>query len=99
MTAAEAVLAGRPVITNPVVPALEVLRPACVEAQTNEVDSYVTAILKLIHDPDRYRALCSACPQLQGQFYDRSRGLAMVLKKIIESNSARAPSDVRSELR
>ena len=47
MTAAEAILVGRPVITNSVVPALEVLRPACVEARTNDVDSYVAAILKL----------------------------------------------------
>ena len=64
MTAAEAILAGRPVITNPIVPALEVLRPACIEARSDDVDSYVEAILKLIDDPDQYRALCEACPNL-----------------------------------
>ena len=83
MTAAEAILAGRPVITNPVVPALEVLRPACVEAQTNDVDSYVTAILKLIDNPSQYKALCDACPALRDQFYDRQQGLTAVLKKAI----------------
>lgn len=88
MTAAEAVLSGRPVITNSVVPALEVLRSACVEAQADDVDSYVAAILSLVGDPNQYRALCGACPKLQGQFYDRSQGLAMVLRKIIESQGA-----------
>jgi glycosyltransferase involved in cell wall biosynthesis len=83
MTAAEAILAGRPVITSPVVPALEVLRPACVEAKTNDVDSYVKAILALIENPNQYRNLCEACPQLQAQFYDRSQGLRIILKKIL----------------
>ena len=83
MTAAEAILAGRPVITNPVVPAFEVLRPACIEARTNNIESYVDAILKLIDDPARYRVLCDACPALKEQFYDRARGLTEVLKKVI----------------
>ena len=51
MTAAEAILSGRPVITSRVVPALEVLRPACVEARPDDIDSYVEQILKLINDP------------------------------------------------
>ena len=82
MTAAEAVLAGRPVITNPVVPALEVLRPACVEAKTDDVDSYVMAILRLINDQNHYRILCEACADLQGQFYDREQGLRAEPKNI-----------------
>jgi glycosyltransferase involved in cell wall biosynthesis len=83
MTAAEAILAGRPVITNPVVPALEILRPACVETKTNNIDSYVKAILALIDDPNQYRILCNACHGLQGQFYDREQGLSAILKKIL----------------
>ena len=62
-TAIEAILSGRPVITNRVVPALEVLRPACVEARTDDVDSYVEAILRLINNPNYYRRLCEACPE------------------------------------
>jgi glycosyltransferase involved in cell wall biosynthesis len=84
MTAAEAILAGRPVITNPVVPALEVLRPACIEAETNNVDSYISTILKLIHNSSQYEALCDACPALRHQFYDRQQGLTIILKKAIE---------------
>ncbi len=84
MTAAEAILAGRPIITSPVVPALEVLRPACVKAQTDDVDSYVAAILKLIDDPSQYHDLCKACTDLQRQFYDREQGLRAVLKKLLK---------------
>ena len=84
MTAAEAILAGRPVITNPVVPALEVLRPACVAARTNDVDSHVEGVLKLIGDREYYEGLRRACPALGEQFYDREQGLTAVLKRLIE---------------
>jgi glycogen synthase len=84
MTAAEAILAGRPVITNPVVPALELLKPACVEARTNDVDSYVEGILKLINDSNYYNSLCQACPSLQKQFYDHDQGLTAVLRQVIK---------------
>jgi glycosyltransferase involved in cell wall biosynthesis len=87
MTAAEAVLAGRPVITNPVVPALELLRPACLEARTNGIDSYVELILDLINDPVRYQELCQACPVLQEPFYDRDQGLTAVLRRVIEPHA------------
>jgi glycosyltransferase involved in cell wall biosynthesis len=83
MAAIESVLAGRPVITSPVNPALEVLRPACVEARTDDVDSYVQAILGLIDDPNGYGTLCKACPQIQEQFYDPDKGLNAALKTIL----------------
>ena len=83
MTAAEAILAGRPIITNPVVPALEVLRPAAVEARTDDVDSYVEQVLMLIDDDKRYDELARACPSLAEQFYDRKRGLTSVLSEIL----------------
>ncbi len=57
MTAAEAILAGRPLVTNPVVPALEVLRPACAEARTNDVDSHVEAVLSLLSSREHYETL------------------------------------------
>jgi glycosyltransferase involved in cell wall biosynthesis len=82
MTAAEAILSGRPVITSSVVPALEILRPACVEARTDDVDSYVEQILKLINDPHWYQTLCQACPSLQRQFYDGTQGKQAVLKDL-----------------
>ena len=61
MTAAEAILAGRPVVTNPVVPALEILQLACVEAKTDDVDTHLQAVLKIATDPDLYNRACAAC--------------------------------------
>jgi glycosyltransferase involved in cell wall biosynthesis len=84
MAAAEAILAGRPLITNPVVPALELLRPACVAARTNDVDSHVEGVLKLISDRDYYESLRRSCPEVGEPFYDREQGLTAVLKRIIE---------------
>jgi glycosyltransferase involved in cell wall biosynthesis len=83
MTAAEAILAGRPLLTNPVVPALEVLRPACVEAKTDDLDSYLAGALKLATDAGLYERLCAACRDLGNQFYDRDLGLAAVLKRAL----------------
>ncbi|HMF36626.1 MAG TPA: glycosyltransferase family 4 protein [Isosphaeraceae bacterium] len=86
MTAAEAILAGRPLITNPVVPALELLRPACVAARTNDVDSHHQAVLKLATDAELYARLCRACPDLRVPFYDRRYGLAAALKRALASD-------------
>jgi glycosyltransferase involved in cell wall biosynthesis len=85
MTAAESILAGRPVITNPVVPALEVLRSSCVEAKTNDVESHLRAVLKLATEADLYRRARDASVGYQRQFYDRNNGLAAVLKQALAS--------------
>lgn len=93
MTAAEAVLAGRPVITNPVVPALEILRPACVAAVTDDSDSHLQAVLQLATDGTLHRSLCAACPRLSEQFYDQSLGLAAVLKRALSLGTAAPVSE------
>ena len=90
MTAAEAVCAGRPVITNPVVPALEMLTGAVVEAKTDDVDSHVECVLKLASDADEYDRLCRACAGLRGPFHDRSTGLTAVLKQAIDPQAPTA---------
>ena len=81
MTVIEPILAGRPVITNPVVPALEVLKPACIEARTNDVESYVLAVLNVLREGNHYRELCNSCPALAEQFYDRHLGFRAVLHR------------------
>jgi glycogen(starch) synthase len=83
MTAAEAILAGRPVITSPVVPALEVLRPSAVAARTNDIDSYVEQILKLIDDPSWYESMVRACPEVARPFTDREQGLTAALQRVL----------------
>jgi glycogen(starch) synthase len=82
-TAIESVLSGRPVITSRINAGIEILKAACVEAEPDNVESYVEVILKLIVDPDQYRALCGACFELQEQFYDGKAGLPQVLRQVI----------------
>jgi glycosyltransferase involved in cell wall biosynthesis len=82
-TVIEPVLAGRPVITNPVVPALEVVKPACIEARANDVESCVSAVLNVLGDGNHYRELCNSCPALAEQFYDRRLGFQAVLQAVI----------------
>lgn len=79
MTAIEPILLGRPVITNAVVPALDVLRKACIEARTDDIKSYANCIIDLAERADEYRKLVDACVALRGQFFDRSRSLQAAL--------------------
>jgi glycogen synthase len=79
MTAAEGVLAGRPVVLSTVVPAWEVLGNAAIKAETDSVDSFVEAFRKLALDPDHYDHCQRATFAPQKQFYDTSQGLGAVL--------------------
>ncbi|OLE06403.1 MAG: hypothetical protein AUI36_42300, partial [Cyanobacteria bacterium 13_1_40CM_2_61_4] len=54
MVAAEAVLAGRPVVSSRVTPAIDVLGDAFVAAQPDDVESYVAAIRRLAEDRTEY---------------------------------------------
>ena len=83
MTAAEAILAGRPIITNPVVPALEILRSAAMEAKTNDSASHRRCVECLATDAALYERLREACSGLSSQFYDRQLGLAAVLRRAL----------------
>jgi glycogen synthase len=87
LVAVEAILTGRPVITSPVVPALEVLRPACVAAETDDVHSYANALIDLIENPRVYEKLLGECGPLQGMFYDRSKSFEAMLKRVIRSKA------------
>ena len=65
------------------VPALEVLRPACVEARTDDVESYLEAILELMQDSGRYDRLRRACPEQSKPFYDREQGVTAVMRRVM----------------
>lgn len=84
MTVAESVLAGRPVITSAVVPAIGEMKAACYEAVTNNIDSYVMGIEQISSDHALYEAMRLACLTEGRQFLDRSKGLTALLKQSIE---------------
>ena len=83
MTAAESIMAGRPIVSNPIVPALEILAPAAVAARSNDWQSHAEAVLTIATDRQLYRRLQMACAPLSEQFFDRRRGLTAVLLKIL----------------
>lgn len=89
MAAVEAVIAGRPVVTSSVVPALEVLRPACVEAQVDDASSYVVALERLMNDEALYNDKHAACSTLGWEFFDRQQGLAAVVEQVLTRDIVR----------
>lgn len=84
MTAVEAILLGRPVITNNVVPAAEVLQGACVIAETDNPESYANEIITLAADHDRYDRLCSACLPLRSQFFNRNMSSQSAMQRVLQ---------------
>jgi glycosyltransferase involved in cell wall biosynthesis len=71
LVVAEAILLGRPVITNSVVPALEELGEAIVEVQPDEPASIAGAIARLADDAELFAAKRSACASLRPRILDR----------------------------
>jgi glycosyltransferase involved in cell wall biosynthesis len=84
MTAAEAVLAGRPVILNPVVPAIDLLGPACLAGKTDDAESHAGQVRLMARDPILYEKLREACPSCWAPFYDRDQGLAAGMREITD---------------
>lgn len=83
MTAVEAILAGRPVISNPVVPATELLAPACLLGNTNDYASHAEQAVNIATDEALYQKLSAACSGLGDAFLDRENGLTAVTKKVL----------------
>ncbi len=82
----EAVLAGRPVITSSVCPALNYVREAVMEVAPDDIQAYGDAILKLCDDPDEYSRRRAACSRYQPQFYDSTLGWEAALRQIIRAS-------------
>ena len=83
MVAIEAILLGRPVITSRLSNALDVLTNAIVEAQPDNVQSYVSAIEKLMIYNNFYTQKCQACNQYREPFLDGSQGLTKMLEQTL----------------
>ena len=81
--AAEAVLAGRPVITNSAVP-VEIMKSACLEAITDDIDSYIRVIEQIAQDKQLYEQKRAACLEVAHPFFERSQSINAALRKSIE---------------
>lgn len=86
MTCSESILAGRPLITSAVCPAIAVMREATIEVAPDDVDGYHDAIVRLSEDKELYDRLQRACAPLQGQFYDRENSWYSAMRRAIESH-------------
>jgi glycosyltransferase involved in cell wall biosynthesis len=95
---AEAVLAGRPVITSAVCPAIDYVREAAIEVPVDDVQAYGDAILALRNNPDLYRAKVEACAELQAPFYDLSLGWGAALEEALRPLRG-GTTETRSKLR
>ncbi len=95
---AEAILAGRPIITSAVCPAVRDVGAAAIEVEPDNVADYAAAIVKLAGDRAHYERLQRACAGLQGQYYAESGGYAATLDAAIQRIEASAPArpDVRA---
>ena len=80
---AESVLAGRPVVTSSVCPALSYVREAVVEVPPNDVQAYGNAILRLRDDRQLYDEKRRSSLALQEQFYDEERSWKAALRRIL----------------
>ena len=80
---AEAILAGRPIITSAVCPALASVRGAAVEVLPDNVDEYLGAVVKLCDDKQLYSEKCLACVELQEQFYNKANSWGAKLQRIL----------------
>lgn len=84
MICAEAILAGRPVITSAVCPALETIRPAAIEVPPDDVEAYSRAIMSLATDSTLYDEKRRACQDLKEQFYNVQNSWGAKLKEALQ---------------
>jgi glycogen(starch) synthase len=70
----EAVLAGRPVVTSRVCPALDEVRPAAVEVEPDRPGAYADAIEQLMTDRALFDAKVAASGALRARFTDPAFG-------------------------
>lgn len=84
MVCAEAILAGRPLVTSAVCPALEYVKEAAVEVPPDDVPAYCRALLDLANDRGLYERKIAACKPIQEQFYDVSNGWGSKLRELID---------------
>lgn len=83
MVCAEAMLAGRPVVTSKLVPALELMHGCALEAREEDPADYARQIRAVVSYPDRYAAMVAAASACSVQFVDGAIGLEAVMAKCL----------------
>jgi glycogen(starch) synthase len=79
----EGLLAGRPVLTSEVCPAVRYVRPAVLLHGPDDVDGYCRSIIQLADDQERYRALQSQAAPAVEKFLDDTNSYATALRHVL----------------
>lgn len=87
----EALLAGRPVITSNVCPAVDYVAPAILQVPPDDVDAYERAIVQLADDVEMHRRLRQACEPVCRKFLDESTSFRTALRHALTAVGGRTP--------
>lgn len=85
LVCAEAMLAGRPVVTSRVSNALPVMGDAIAEAEPENMKSFVAAISRMALDHEYYEQRRAACASAARQFTDPSQGYDRAIARFVRS--------------
>jgi glycogen synthase len=96
MVCAEAILAGRPVVTSAVCPALIYIKDAAIEVRPNDVEGYRKAVLSLANNRTLYLEKQAACEPLQAQFYDEKNSYGAKLKIVLERPAVQGSAQAKT---
>jgi glycosyltransferase involved in cell wall biosynthesis len=91
----EALLAGRPVITSNVCPAVDYVAPAILQVPPDDVDAYERAIVQLADDVELHGRLRQACEPVCRKFLDESTNFRAALRHALTAVAARQPMTPR----
>jgi glycogen(starch) synthase len=80
---AEGILAGRPVVTSSVCPAIRYVGEAVVAVPPDDVAAYAAAIKRLAGDHEFYERCRSNCQSAAAQFFDPARGWGAALESAL----------------
>jgi glycogen synthase len=83
LVCAEAVLAGRPIVTSRLSNALPLLGETIAEAEPENIESYARVICKLAEDEQYYESLRAACDAASQQFLDREKSYPAAVDRLI----------------
>jgi glycogen synthase len=96
MVCAEAVIAGRPVLTSRLSNALDALRGALVEAREDDPADYAAQIEALADDPARYARLVQHTASVSAQFTDARFGLTNALERCLSIAAPPTAAEARA---
>jgi glycosyltransferase involved in cell wall biosynthesis len=80
---AEGILAGRPVVTSSVCPAIRYVGDAVVAVPPDDVPAYAAAIRRLATDHEFYERCRAQCHLASPQFFDPARGWGAALESAL----------------